>query len=242
MSVTAVLFDVDDTLIDHRNAVRTGFLRHLARVAPHVEPEGAYTHWHELEGLHYGRYLTGELSWQGQRRERVRDLGAAWGLVGLFGDEDVDAWFDGFRREMEAATAAFTDALTTLDGLGVPVGVVSNNETTNVRAKLARCGLGGYFDVVICPDVVGVAKPDPGIFLAGCAALRSDPATTAYVGDLLHTDAIGARDAGLVGVWLDRQGGQSEPVPAQLVCIASLHDLTDALGLGTLGGTSAQEE
>ena len=66
MNVDAVLFDVDDTLIDHRSAVRTGFLSHLARAAPAVDPESAYAHWHELEQRHYDRYLSGELTWQGQ--------------------------------------------------------------------------------------------------------------------------------------------------------------------------------
>ena len=47
---------------------------------------------------------------------------------------------------------------------------------------------------------------------------------TMHVGDLLDTDAIGARDAGLHAVWLDRCG-TDEPVDAGVQTIDTLADL-----------------
>ena len=44
----------------------------------------------------------------------------------------------------------------------------------------------------------------PSIFLHSCSVFGVTPSEAAYVGDRLHTDAIGAANAGLTGVWLNR--------------------------------------
>ncbi|RZS87024.1 putative hydrolase of the HAD superfamily [Motilibacter rhizosphaerae] len=230
--VTAVLFDVDDTLVDHSGAVVRGFLAKLGSVLPDLDAEiqqRAVEEWRRLEELHYTRYLAGELTWQGQRRERVRDV-LRWLELPEVSDEQLDAWFEGYRQAFDATTEVFADTLETLDALGVPTGVISNNETANLLAKLSRVGLGERFDVVLCPAEGGLpAKPHPEAFLAGCRQLGSDPATTAYVGDRLRTDAVGARDAGLVGVWLDRRGRERE-LPAGVVRIGALPELLALVG------------
>jgi putative hydrolase of the HAD superfamily len=53
---------------------------------------------------------------------------------------------------------------------------------------------------------VGVAKPDPAIYLEGVRLLGTEPGETLYVGDNRLLDADGADAAGLVGVWLNRTG------------------------------------
>ena len=55
----------------------------------------------------------------------------------------------------------------------------------------------------------GSPHPDPRIFDLACEAFGVAPARALYVGDRLHTDAIGAAAAGLSGVWLDRGGAAS---------------------------------
>ena len=95
---------------------------------------------------------------------------------------------------------------------GTPLGIVSN-ATGQVEALIAHLGLcqvgpgGGVpVDVVVDSGVVGVEKPDPAVFapaLEVMAARGVAPARTAYVGDSLRYDLVGARAAGLVPVLLD---------------------------------------
>jgi putative hydrolase of the HAD superfamily len=93
---------------------------------------------------------------------------------------------------------------------GVPLGVVSN-ASGQIEAVLARSGVCQVGEgpnvpvrVVVDSHVVGVAKPDPGIFepalahFAGIARGR-----IAYVGDSVTMDVHGARAAGLHPVLLD---------------------------------------
>jgi putative hydrolase of the HAD superfamily len=84
--------------------------------------------------------------------------------------------------------------------------------------------------VLISQDC-GWPKPDARIFRHACAALEADAASTVYIGDIYDVDAQGARNAGLVGVWLDRlgesAGGHAAPIIRSL---AELPELVESLG------------
>jgi putative hydrolase of the HAD superfamily len=49
------------------------------------------------------------------------------------------------------------------------------------------------------------------------------------VGDRLDLDAIGARDAGMVGVWLNRTGPAGGALPSDVAMITSLELLPELL-------------
>lgn len=222
MAIRGVLFDVDETLVDSDGAVRIAIEGHLDEMGLPSGPD-ALEQWMALEELYFSRYLAGELSFVEQRRERAR------GMVGRpMTDEEADAWLLGYVRRFESAWELFPDALSSVDTLAdLRLGVVTNTESWYQRNKLHRLGLIDRFSCLIGADTVGVPKPEPEIFHAGCAALGLEPAETVYVGDRLDVDALGAREAGLVGVWLDRTGrGRA---PAGVPVISSLEQLPDLL-------------
>jgi len=233
-TVHAVLFDIDDTLIDYLAARRRGIVDYVAGLGLVVDEAALSAEWLRLEDLHFRRFLAGELSWIDQRRARLRDLLRWLGATGPASDDEADTWFARFWALCERAIAPFADVEPCLAGLagsagpaGVPVGVVTNNVDHVARTKLAAAGLADRFPVLVGTGS-GHAKPDPRIFRAGCAALGMAPEHTAYVGDRLDTDAIAARDAGLIGVWLDRaERVPDEPVavPAGVIRIGSLAEL-----------------
>jgi putative hydrolase of the HAD superfamily len=72
-----------------------------------------------------------------------------------------------------------------------------------------------------------VPKPDAGIFLFACDLFGVAPVEAWYVGDRLETDAVGARSAGLRGVWLDRtaSAGLAERARASALGIPVIHSL-----------------
>jgi putative hydrolase of the HAD superfamily len=107
------------------------------------------------------------------------------------------------------------DGLRALAELGLPMGVVSNSNGT-VEDDLRRVGVcyaldgdgqppeGVQMGVILDSAVVGVAKPDPGIFRIALDALNV-PAdgTVLHVGDSLRYDVAGALAAGLQPVHMD---------------------------------------
>ena len=111
---------------------------------------------------------------------------------------------------------------------------MSNSDGDYQRRKLATVGLGDAFAATVFSGDLGVAKPDPAIFLAGVAALQTDPATAVYVGDRWDIDVLGARGAGLPAVWLDRRGVGDTTVGAAGAVGAATVEVPD-VGIARIG-------
>lgn len=82
-----------------------------------------------------------------------------------------------------------------------PVVAVSNG-----NADVQRIGLGRYFSAGFSAQEFGVGKPDPRIFHAAAEAVGVAPQEVLHVGDDARLDVVGALDAGLQTVWVNRDG------------------------------------
>ena len=234
-SIDAVLFDIDETLVDLQAAMGTtlqavggGELAHFT-----AEDWKAYTSLFAADPQgHYDAYLAGHLGFADQRVLRLQHAREQAGLAPLDSDA-ARAWNEAYEQALPQYFRAFDDVVPLLDALddaGIAYGAVSNNVYDYQRAKLDAAGL-QRIKVLVGIDTVGAAKPDPAIFQEGVRLLGSEPERTAYVGDNLNVDAIGADAAGLLGVWLDRTDNPSpvrnrdEAVPPGVEVIPSLGGL-----------------
>jgi HAD superfamily hydrolase (TIGR01549 family) len=107
------------------------------------------------------------------------------------------------------------EAVDELRARGVPVVVVSNSEG-HLQTLFDNLGLGGAFDLVLDSHVVGVEKPDPGIFRLALERFGVTPTRALHVGDVYATDVVGARAAGMQVALIDPFGhyeGQHPDVP-----------------------------
>jgi putative hydrolase of the HAD superfamily len=237
MSIRAVVWDVDDTLFDYTTADRVGMCGHLAAeglLDGYESVEVALARWRRITDRHWERFGAGEISFEGQRRDRVRDF------VGqALTDAEADAWFQRYMAHYEAAWALFPDVLPALDALAASHrhAVLSNSSLTVQDRKLRVLGVHDRFEVILCAAELGVSKPEAGAFLAACDALGLAPREVAYVGDHPEIDARGAAAAGLLSVWIDRGGAYAtvDP-PAGPHRIASLAELPSVLGSDTRFG------
>lgn len=75
---------------------------------------------------------------------------------------------------------------------------------TNGNADLDAIGLTRHFHGSVFAREVGCAKPDGRIFAHACALLGADAGSVWHVGDDVDLDVIGAHQAGLRTVWLNR--------------------------------------
>lgn len=215
----AVIFDVDGTLVDHDAAQRNGLTAYLASLDWSLTDQ-QWAQWRTLEERHFTRYLSGELGFQEQRRRRVRDFTGE-----PLDDAQADAWFTGYQEQFEASWQLFGDVASTLEALrGIPLAAFSNVPGELTRRKLAAVGLADLFDVILGTDDVGAAKPDARVFTAVCTALGVTADQAWHVGDRYYWDGMGARDAGLRSVWLNRPGADPDGrLPPEHV-VDPLHD------------------
>lgn len=230
MKIAAVLWDIDDTLFDYSSAERAGALAHLAAeglLGAYADEDEAVAHWRSLTDEHYARFLAGELSFQGQRRERARAL-----LGKPLSDAEADAWSERYWLAYRSHWRLFPDVLPALDALTPRFrhGILSNSGFPYQDGKLRTLGVRERFEALLCSDELGHAKPSPEAFHAACAALDLEPGEVAYVGDRPDVDAAGADAAGLRGIWLDRTGHGSPSDLSRLRRITNLAELPRLLG------------
>ncbi|WP_329290655.1 HAD family hydrolase [Streptomyces sp. NBC_01455] len=227
MTVRAVVWDVDDTIFDYTTADRAGMRAHLAAeglLDGYASVEEALARWREVTDAQWARFSAGETDWQGQRRERVRVF-----LGEPLGDTDADAWFDRYITHYESGWTLFPDVLPVLDDLVASHrhAVLSNSSLLVQDRKLRVLGVHDRFEAILCAAELGVAKPAAAAFHAACEALGLPPHRVAYVGDHPEIDGRGAAEAGLLSVWIDREGthsavGGPPTGPHRIVSLAEL--------------------
>jgi len=206
----AVLFDLDDTLLDYSTARDAGIRAWVQEVDADRHPGDAVRAWRELEEHHFRRYSAGEVSFDEQRRARLR---AFWPHLSDAGDDELDRAFAAYFVHTEAAWAPVPGAVETVKALAarMPVGVLTNGHVELQARKLRVLGI---------PDVplfasseLPAPKPDVRAFEAACTELGAAPLRTVMVGDDLTNDVEGAMLAGLRAVWFCRGAAGTSPAP-----------------------------
>jgi len=199
----AVLFDMDQTLVDHCTAMRQALADTLAALKARL---GTVPEWLTVDAMASIRdEVAEELRGQGVSLELVRRAGFLRTLERLdCGDEKLASELAGYYQKRRFAwTRAYDDVIPTLEELSAQhvLGVVSNGNTYP-----ERCGLGHLFHACVFSHDVGVDKPDPRPFRVALSRAGCEPREALHVGDSLTEDVLGAQRAGITAVWLNREG------------------------------------
>ena len=207
--MNAILFDLDDTLLDYSCGADACWRESAAQVASSA-------------GLDLGQLvdaLAESRRWfwsdpDRHRRERTDMLGA-WrkiaegGLAraGAPGIALASALAEDFAARRRAAWRLFPEALDVLRHLrerSTRLALVTNGDLRHQRDKVERHGLGAFFDVILIEGELGVGKPEPVVYRRALDALRVAPADATMVGDHLEWDVEAPQRLGLCGIWIDR--------------------------------------
>ena len=165
--------------------------------------------------------------WPGYYRAVAGELGAPAESV----DAVIDALRDGYAGlPWTGSVPGAVDALRRLAATGVSIAIISNSNGTVEEQLLAtrvcQVGEGEGVPVALVLDsfVVGIEKPDPGIFRYALDALDVAAARAVHVGDTGWADVEGARAAGVVPLHLDPFSFC--PLPGDHEHVADLDDVT----------------
>jgi len=219
-NIRAVLFDLDDTLWAIEPVLHLAEQQLYAWLQQHAP---ALTAQHTVASLRLRRQYLAEIEpaykinlWALRHAvlsEVLRECGEDTALA-----EPAMTLFSAGRN----AVTPFEDVVPALQALKseLKLGTVSNG-----FADLKQIGLAEHFAISIAAHQFGTAKPDPSIFHAACAALGVTPEQAAYVGDDLTLDVLGAQQAGLRAVWMNRFGRTLPThIKPDAVCV-NLHEL-----------------
>ena len=239
--VRAVLFDLDDTLFDHRLCARTALEQlHSAHTAFQKTALDDFERLHAgfLEELHQ-RVLTGELTIEAARRERFRRMFDAAGLP--VDDETIAAAAATYREAYCRVWQPVSGALRLIELVKrhALVGVVSNNLVEEQTEKLRHCGFAQHVDDLTVSENAGASKPDPAIFRIALQRLGITAEQAVMVGDSWAADVIGARAAGIRAIWFNPFGNPAPEADHDVAILRSLEPPEAALAM--IFGTSGMQ-
>jgi HAD superfamily hydrolase (TIGR01549 family) len=123
----------------------------------------------------------------------------------------------------------YPDTLATLGALkdyGFEIGLVSNAKSDwAVHSILERNELQKFFRVVVTSAELGIRKPRVEIFERALKLLGTKPAESAFLGDSLNADVIGAKITGMRSIHVER----SPPLNKFVHPDATVSNLSEAL-------------
>lgn len=235
MSLEAVLFDLDDTLVIDQSSAKIAF-KITSEIASKQfgcdSNKLTQAVWDTAHNLWYGaptiKYCLGIgiRSWEGLWSHFLGDDHSPKFLSEWVPDYRRKVWFQALSKfgieDMEFAQYLgdtliterrkrhflFSDAKECLEQLGnkYKLGIITNGSSDHQREKIERTNIAGFFDTVIISEEVGIGKPDPRIFNLALEQFAVDSRKVVLIGDTIGIDIQGAQNVGIRGIWINRNG------------------------------------
>lgn len=189
---SALLIDLDDTLLDDRGSMAKSVLQFRQKhgLADHLD---MVARWDAVAREVWRTLARGEVTFQEQRRVRLRQV-----FVMSVADNDADTLFADYLSFYEENWSLLPGAEEFLEATAhLPRVIVANGHRPQVLRKLEKCGLARTFNGVITPEDCGVSKPDPKIFMHALNLLGAHASEALMIGDDLEADIAPALALGM---------------------------------------------
>lgn len=251
---SAIVFDLDDTLIAEESVSRRSLLQ-AARLVPGQDPERvaevtratARRIWREAPDHAVALELgisSWEALWSGfEGGHPVLDGLRTWSRdyasgvwresLAYFGVEDdsliarLDAEYRRAQRDADRTFSGVPELLARLRAADIRLGLLTNGPPDIQRQKLEHSGLAGAFDAIAISGEAGAGKPDRVAFTRVQRALGADEPLL-MVGDSWGRDVRGGLSAGWPAVWVSH----GRPLPETHPDVAVVEDVVE-LGRST---------
>lgn len=203
MHYKQIIFDVDDTIIDF--AATEDFALHSLFNAHHwplsAELQRQYHSYNQ--GL-WRQLEQGELTYEELSEMTFHDF-----ILDHFGIE-----IDG-KKAMDEYRSYFGEAHQLLPGVedtlifakkqGYKLTVLSNGEKFMQNHRLELAGVKKYFDLIVTSEEAHYSKPNPHAFDYFFSRTEIGPSETAFFGDGLQSDILGAEKYGFDSIWYNHR-------------------------------------
>jgi putative hydrolase of the HAD superfamily len=118
------------------------------------------------------------------------------------------------------------ESLEYLAGKGYILHIITNGFKETQYIKLSTSNLLKYFTHVVESDICGYMKPDKRIFDYALTLSKSMAKESIMIGDDLNADIVGARNAGIDQVFINRHQFQhNEIITHEIDCLSKLKEI-----------------
>ncbi|HEY3252191.1 MAG TPA: HAD family hydrolase [Ignavibacteria bacterium] len=229
----AVLFDLDDTLFDHRHSMRTGLAVLQKKYDCFSEltlDEFEQQHIRLMNEIHLSKILRGEITLEEGRALRFKRAFTLFGINAP--DEIANDAADFYRKTYSSVTRLKPGAEALLKEIKkqYKTGIVTNNLIEEQTRKLKECEIEHLVDVMVTSEEAGVVKPDPLIFNMALERLDCSVSDVIMIGDSWEVDIMGAHKLGMRCIWVNTYN-EYRICDGVAVEISSLEDTAKILNL-----------
>jgi len=189
--VEAVLFDLDNTLIDFYRFKRESCLaavRAMRKVGLGLSEKQAMTQVYAILKKHS---LEDKLVFDRLLKEAEGTVDPRKLAHGIWAYREA-------RKHQLTPYKGVIPTLKKLQKKGIKLGIVSDAPRMKAWMRLVAMGIDQYFDVVVTHDDTGLFKPSSKPFAVALKRLKCKPEDVLMVGDRYERDILGAQRLGIV--------------------------------------------
>lgn len=192
----AILFDLDDTLVNRDEAVEKLFLIILEKCydgPKHATKNEMLKKIKEYDKRSYGN------------SDKIKVLKSFFDefppKYRLPSNYLQNFWNHNFPHCF-SINANILNIINTLK-IHVKVAIITNGSTQRQKAKIMNTNLNNCFDIIIISEEVGFSKPDKRIFELALNKLKVQPEAALFFGDDIEKDISGCQNANIKGIWFN---------------------------------------
>jgi putative hydrolase of the HAD superfamily len=209
---SALLLDLDDTILDDSSGTERCWTEALAAVATRLgalEPERLQAAIDEYRTWYWDdpeRHRAGRLDLEAARAHIIATALERLGAEPEPLATEIATAYKALREECMAPLPGALETLSLLREGGVKLALLTNGAGAAQRRKIDRHGLDPFFDCIVVEGEFGCGKPDPRCFRHALEQLGARAGDAWMAGDNLVWDVAGAQALGIFAIWVDFAG------------------------------------
>lgn len=226
MRYKAILFDIDDTLMDFQTGNRRAVNRLMDELG-YCHPE----RYDQYEAINLACWRALEKGLMTQNQLRLARFVRFFDRYPVPGDPEWAAErFIELLGEQCIPLPHSEDVVLQISEK-LPTAIVTNGISAVQRNRLSRSPLRHMIDGFVISEEVGFAKPRPEIFLRALEPFGVAPRDALMIGDGIHSDILGANNAGIDACWLNPDG---KPLPEGVHAEYIISDIRDCVPIALM--------
>lgn len=210
--IEAITFDLDGTLIGQKKSsskvLKQFYLENKVRFGD-LKEKDFFNTWFNAGKKNLQEFLKGEITFEEKIITQIQEFYKS--LKDVISKNEAKRIYDKFSPIYEKNLILYDDVIPCLEFLkkeGYQVGLITNGHPKDQGEKMRKFDIEKYFYPIIISGEIGFVKPNVEIFLECSKILELPPQNIIYIGDIVEMDVIGAINAGMKGIWLNREKGE----------------------------------